>query len=754
MTKVLEEDLAGLINSLSKELTGSEKQKVRSAYVFAKEAHGTAVRESGESYFSHSLAVAHIMAELGVDTDAIISALLHDILEEHTGKTVQEIEEQFGAVVARRVDTLHNFFARKSDRLSRGGIKNDSEADQSKTRAKRENILRPILAIIEEDIIVGLIIMADSLQNLRKASNLPKERQMELAELAMEIYAPLANRLGVWQLKWELEDLAFRYLEPDKYKDIARKLASRRAERNEKIRRAKAKLEEKIKRLGLKATITGRPKHIYSIYRKMQRKEVDLDQIYDVQALRVILEPRDPEAYARMDVREKENEDRRMCYLVLAEVHDLWKPIPHEFDDYIAAPKPNGYQSLHTAVIDPETGETLEVQIRTRRMHEEAEKGVAAHWAYKETDTHVSGGQKRRIQNIRKLLEEILHADNSSPTKEEEVGSEVLAERIYVYTPKGDVIDLPVGATPIDFAYSIHTNVGHHCRGAKVNGRIVPLDYKLKSGDQVEILTAKRGGPSRDWLNPSLGYTGSARTRSKIRQWFRQQEREQNIRQGREVVERELRRLGLQDTYTIEDIAHALKYDNEEEFLAKVGFGDIHSAQINGAIAAMQQKLKPDDELRPLLTTPPSSSSGFTIHGLGGIQTRIAGCCKPIPPEPISGYITRGHGVTIHRRDCKQLKNVSDRDRIIEKLEWRTEDETYPVPVVIKAYRRPDLIEDIVRTLQKLKINAPKAKTTTANSITTVYMVVEIVSLDQLNQLLQKLESLPNVFEAYRQRWG
>jgi GTP pyrophosphokinase len=485
----------------------------------------------------------------------------------------------------------------------------------------------------------------------------------------------------------------------------------------------------------------------------MVRKNVDFEEIYDVQALRVILRPSDPTTYARLSLKEKEDIDRTMCYLVLGLIHSLWKPIPREFDDYIAAPKGNGYQSLHTAVLDPETGYKLEVQIRSQRMHEEAEKGMAAHWAYKEEDgTHVAFSVQRRIQGLRDTLAALRDTDGSL-TDAEILATEVLAERIYVYTPKGDLIDLPAGSTPIDFAYQIHTEVGHRCRGAKVNGKMVGLDYHLKSGDRVEVITAKRGGPSRDWMNPTLGYTGRARTRSKIRQWFRNQEREQNITQGRAVVERELRRLNLSNAYTVSDIAQALKYKDEDTFLAKVGFGDIQSAQISGAIALMQGNLKPDDDLRPLLQPKPGKAKGLTVQGVGGLATKMARCCQPIPPEPIIGFITRGQGVTIHRRDCKELENLTEPERLIE-VAWGTESETYPIPIVIKAYRRPGLIEDVVNILRGQKINSPRAKTTTASSISTVYLEVEVNSLDQLNWLMQKFETLPNVIEVHRQRWN
>lgn len=732
--------LAELLQALP---NGEAARQVQQAYHFAVKAHHGRRRESGELYIDHDMAVAQTLLQLDVDVKTVIVSLLHDCLLPHTQVTMQTITAEFGPEVGALVSGLTNLYAYAEGAQYKKHHFSEANA--------LEGIRRAILSIIEGDIRVMLIRMADCLQELRKASHLPPDRRQEIAAEAMNIYAPLANRLGIWQIKWEMEDLAFRYLEPETYKELAHKLAARRAERAGFIDTAIIQLRAKIKELGIRAEVTGRPKHIYSIHRKMVRKGVNFEQIYDVQALRVIVLPENQDAYARLPLKEKEDEDRTLCYLVLGQVHSLWKPIPREFDDYIAAPKANGYQSLHTAVLDPQTGYKLEVQIRSRRMHEEAEKGVAAHWAYKEDGARVASSVQRRIQSLREVLAALRDSDGFL-TDAEILETEILAERIYVYTPKGDLIDLPASSTPIDFAYQIHTEVGHRCRGARVNGKMVGLDYQLKSGDQVEIVTAKRGGPSRDWMNPALGYTARARTRSKIRQWFRNQEREQNIQQGREVVERELRRLNLSHTYTVEEIARALKYKDVTQFLARVGFGDIQSTQISGAIALMQHSLQPDDELRPLLLPKPIKTKGLTVQGIGGLATKMGGCCQPIPPEPIIGFITRGMGITIHRRDCKQLESITEPERLIE-VDWGTESESFPIPIIIKAYRRPGLIEDIVNILRGQKINSPRAKTATASSISTVYLEVEVISLDQLNWLLQKFESLPNVIEAHRQRW-
>lgn len=744
MTKSPPVNLDGLLTALPAETAVQSQETIHKAYAFAREAHAEKRRSSGELYIDHDLAVAHILLQLGLDVNTIIAGLLHDSLYAHTGKVETDLKPLFNQDIISLVTGLKNL----QDYTDREVYKRHQQSNGD--GRSLEIIRQAILSIIEWDIRVIMIRMADCLQDLRKASSLPPEKQYEVANEAMNIYAPLANRLGIWQLKWELEDLAFRYLQPAQYKEIAQKLADRRAGRAEKVEKATAKLRAKIREMGVNAAVTGRPKHIYSIYRKMERKQLPFEQIHDIQAIRVVLDPASQAGYEQKNSKEKDEIDRSLCYQVLGAVHSLWQPIPREFDDYIATPKSNGYRSLHTAVIDNESGQTLEIQIRTLRMHEEAERGVAAHWAYKEGIPRVSASVQKRIQGLRDLLTS-LRDSSHGPSEEEIFETELIAERIYVYTPRGDVVELPVGSTPIDFAYQIHTEVGHRCRGARINGKMVSLDHKLKSGDKVEIITSKRSGPSRDWMNPNLGYTGSARSRSKIRGWFREQEWDKNVEQGQEAVKRELKRLGLSEDYTILEIAQALKYDDVEEFLAKVGFGDIQSAQISGAIAILKRKLQPDDELQPLLQ-PQAKPKGLTVKGVSGLHTKMAGCCSPIPPEPIMGYITRGHGVTIHRQDCAQLAAINERERLIE-VDWGTEMETYPIPIVVKAYRRSGLIDEIVSVLRGQQINVPKTKTAISNSILTIFLVAEVTSLEQLHWLLQKLETLPNVLEAYRQRW-
>jgi GTP pyrophosphokinase len=722
VTKSRDYNLEDLLALLDVPDASSIKLQVRKAYEFAEEAHGGLLRQSGERYIDHDLALAVTVTNLGVDPDTVTACLLHDTLLHHTDVEQETIQAIFGEEVANLVNALGKLLPYTN--------KHHPEKDDRALEAIR----RAILTIVEGDMRVILIHLADRLEDLRRAINLPGDIRLKLAMEARDIHAPLANRLGIWQLKWELEDLAFRYTEPDHYHRIAGQLDERRTERDRRIDIAAEILRIHINEASIQAEITGRPKHIYSIYRKMGNKGVNLEQIYDIRALRVIIEDDEP----------------NFCYQVLGIVHNLWQPIPNEFDDYIARAKPNGYQSLHTAVID-DKGQTLEVQIRTRSMHEEAERGIAAHWAYKEVSKR-SSALSQRVNWLRQLLSSLQDTVESS-TDDESFKKELLGERIYVFTPNGDVIDLPKGSTPIDFAYAIHTEVGHRCRGARVNGKMVGLDYKLQSGEKVDIITAKKGGPNRDWMNDSLGFTASNRTRSKVRRWFRLQEKDMNISQGREVVNRELKRLGVLDVYSPQDIAQALKYEEVDIFLAQVGFGDIQSAKIGGAIALLQQRLQPDDELGQLIRGQQQKSSKLTVLGVEGLHTRMARCCNPIPPEPILGYITRGRGVTIHTQHCKQLLATKEPERWID-VEWGLDEETFPIPIVVTAYRRSGLMEDIANILRGQNIHLSKTKNISIDGGVKVHMVAGVSSLDQLNWILSKMEKLPNVIEARRQRWA
>lgn len=752
MPKVNAISLSELIDSLPEDRRDKEAEQIQAAYSYADEAHNGRRRLSGELYIEHDLAVAREMVRLGADLETIIGGLLHDVTLSHTAVGQDNIKSTFGDVTANMVAGLEtlNQYASKIESQNGAVLGNLLPTDDD-DEDRLEKIRRAILSIIEGDIRIILIRLADCVADLRWATNLPEKERNRVAQEALNIYAPLANRLGVWQFKWEIEDLAFRFIKPKKYKQIAQQLDEKRDERKKKIDHAVMRLRYALKQAGIRASVYGRPKHIYSIYRKMEKKKLDFEFIYDVQALRVILEL-NPDELTDKRTKEVEHIERSLCYQVLGIVHSIWQPVPREFDDYIAAPKANGYQSLHTAVVDPDTGQSLEIQIRTQRMHNEAEMGIAAHWTYKEQGQKVSTTLQRKIQGLRELLASLREADHDT-SHQELLETEVLAERIYAFTPNGDVIELSKGSTPIDFAYQIHTDIGHRCRGARINGKMVSLDYQLQSGDRVEIITTNQPGPSRDWMNKKLGYTGSSRTRSKIRQWFRMQDKEPNIAQGREVVERQLKNLGLHDTTTVADIAEALEFEDVDSFLSKVGFGDISSSQISGAIFRLQEKLKPDDELLPLLEAPKPKTAGITVRGMSGLHTKMAKCCAPVPPEKITGYITRGQGITIHRWDCKQLEAISDRDRLIE-VDWGTESATYPIPIVLESFRRPKLVDDILNVLRGQKINVPTTKTISRGNTVFIYMVAEVTSIEQLNWLLKKLDNLPYVLEAKRQRWS
>ena len=646
---------------------------------------------------------------------------MHDTLED-TEVTYEQLEGEFGSEIAKLVDGVTKLG--QIDHLSGMSERNIQED------AKAESLRKMFLAMVD-DVRVVLIKLADRLHNMRTLSSLPEAKRKRIARETLEIFAPLANRLGIWQIKWELEDLALRHLEPETYKEIATLIHERRPDRERYIARVVTRVRQELEKAGIKAEVTGRPKHIYSIYRKMKRKGVDFDQIYDVRGVRIIVE------------------SVRDCYAALGVVHSLWRPIPGEFDDYIATPKDNMYRSLHTAVVGPE-GKPLEVQIRTYEMHHTAELGIAAHWRYKE-------GHKQdpvfdnKIAWLRQLMEwrqEVTDAHEFIDS----LKTDVFQDRVYTFTPRGDIVDLPAGSTPIDFAYHIHTEVGHRCRGAKVNGKLVSLDYQLQNGDQVEILTAKRGGPSRDWLNPHLGYVKTSRARNKIRQWFKRQNRDENIVQGREVLERELKRLGLEHI-AFDQIAQKFNFDKVDDFLAAIGAGDINAHQIAGRALALTQSEEEALEIPVSRAAPAAPPTGVRVRGVGDLLTHLARCCNPLPGDDIVGYITRGRGVTIHRQDCPNILRVTDRERLIE-VDWGVEaTETYPVNVRVEAYDRQGLLRDIASVVADEAINMSAANVVTRKQDHTATMMVtlEITDIDQLSRVLARIERLPNVLEARRQ---
>ena len=718
--------LASIANGRSK----LEMEFIHRACEVAQRAHQGQLRASGEPYFQHSLAVANILADLRLDYETIAAAVLHDVPED-TAVTLREIETEFGPTVAKLVDGVTKMGQIQEYR--------GQSKKSKKERAQAESLRKMLLAMVD-DVRVVLIKLADRTHNMRTLGPLREEKRQRIAQETLEIFAPLANRLGIWQIKWELEDLAFRYLEPELYKQIARMIDERRIHREQYIAKIVDELKRELKKQGIKADVTGRPKHIYSIWRKMKRKGVDFDQIYDVRGLRVLVDK------------------VSACYAVLGIVHTLWRPIPGEFDDYIAAPKDNLYRSLHTAVVSSD-GKTIEVQIRTYEMHQSAELGVAAHWRYKEGAKSDASFDKK-IAWLRQLMEwkeDVVDATEFI----NQVKAEVFEDRVHVLTPQGDVVDLPAGSTPIDFAYYIHTEVGHRCRGAKVNGRIVSLNYQLKNGDQIEILTAKRGGPSRDWLNSHLGYLKTSRARAKVRHWFKHQNYEENVSQGRAILDRELHRLGISEI-NYEKLAHRFNFEKVDDFLAAIGRSDINMHHIVNAITDIVEKPEPEENEEWQLPTLVSTSVTTTpadmrIQGVGNLLTNLAQCCRPVPGDKdIIGYITRGRGVTIHRRDCPNILRFDDerRERLIE-VDWDIAgNETYPVDVQIEAFDRPGLLRDIAGVVANEKINLSAVTVTTKKKEhkATVFATLEIVDIDQLSRVLALIEQLPNVLKAQRRK--
>ena len=594
---------------------------------------------------------------------------------------------------------------------------------------QQSDALRKMLLAVVSDVRLVLVRIADQLYRLREAKDASPVKRQALAIETREIYAPLANRLGVWQLKWELEDLAFRYLEPDTYADIARALREKRTERVGFIDDFQQVLGKELAAEGIKAEISGRPKHIYSIYRKMLRKDRGIEALYDIRAVRLLVDTVGD------------------CYAALGIVHNLWSYIPGEFDDYIANPKDNDYQSLHTAVAGPE-GKTVEIQIRTHDMHRHAELGVAAHWRYKE-----GGGAPaafdQKIQFLRTLLEP---ADDGADLLDQ-IRDDFFEDRVYAVSPKGDVVELPAHATPLDFAYHVHTQVGHRCRGAKVNGRIVPLTYQVRNGDQIEIITGSQAHPSRDWLSPKLGYLAGARARAKVRNWFRQQDRDQHLRQGRDVLDRELSRLNVRDVPT-EAIAKQLKHKDTDALCVALGAGDLTSA----AIATALQHIRGTDiseRVRPRRARKKSEDSGATgVTGVGDLLCNFARCCRPVPPEAIVGYITQGRGVTIHRQDCGNFLGLNQRhpERIIT-ISWgKSDSAAYPVDLSLHAFDRSGLIRDITAVLADDDANILDMQSHTDKKSMQVItdISLEIKDLPTLSAVISRLEQIPNVVSVRR----
>jgi len=701
-----------------------EAQFLSKAAQWAIDAHEGQQRASGEPFSDHAFAVAEILNDLKLDYETIAAALLHDVVED-TAITLADVEKEFGPVIARLVDGV--------TRMERIGEFRELGQEGSKEHAQAES-LRKLLLAMAEDVRVVLIKLADRLHNMRTLKYLDEERRRRIARETLDIYAPLANRLGIWQIKWELEDLSLRFLEPGVYKELATQLDEKRADREGYIQRVIERLTTELKQAGIEAVVSGRPKHIYSIWRKMQRKRLDFDQIFDMRAVRILVK------------------EERDCYGALGVVHGLWRHIAKEFDDYIANPKENLYRSLHTAVIGPE-GRTLEVQIRTEEMHRHSELGVAAHWRYKEGGSF-DPGYEEKIAWLRQLLE-WRDEESSADDFVDRFKSEAFQERVYVLTPQGRIIDLPQGATPLDFAYAVHSEIGHRCRGAKVNGRIVPLTYRLQNGESVEVLTTRHGTPSRDWMNPHQGYLKTSRAISRVRQWFKRQDVEYSISAGRSQLDRDLHRLGITGL-PVEKLAGWFHFKQVDDLLAALGRGDINSSQVANAINELVPRPEPVMVEKSWVRTRKTSATpeGFSILGVGNLMTSTARCCHPVPNDPIIGYITRGRGVTIHRRDCGNILRMEgeDRKRLIE-VEWgMPSDAGYSVELVVQAYDRSGLLRDITAVLANEKINLSGVNTQTdkRDGIARMNLVMEIANIAQLSRVLSQIGQLPNVVEARR----
>jgi GTP pyrophosphokinase len=715
----VDEALEELISTIARSSPAANVELVRRAAGVAIAAHGADVRKSGEPYVVHPIAVATILAHIQLDTETIAAALLHDVIED-TPLTLERVEEVFGARVARLVDGVT-----KLGRIP--WTTDDLDSAGSREKAQQAENLRKMFLAMVDDIGVVLIKLADRLHNMRTLEALSPEKRTRIAQQTLEIYAPLANRLGIWQFKSELEDLAFRYVNPAAYASLRREFEKRGEDSAPYIEELKTELLETLREAGIEAEITGRTKHIYSIYRKMLSKGRSLDEIYDVIGLRILVN------------------DRKDCYGALGIVHARWHPLPGEFDDYIATPKDSMYQSLHTAVVGP-GGHPIEIQIRSRDMHRIAEHGVAAHWRYKE-GSRADARVEAKVAWLRQLME---WRDQVADAEEfvESLKSDVFKEQIYVFTPAGDIIELPAGATPVDFAYRIHTEVGHQCVGAKVNDQLVPLDYRLQNGQVVKIQTSRaRTGPNRDWLLSSSEYVTTASAREKIRRWFRSQEREENISQGREILERELRRLSVE--LKPDDLLKAFpQYPKLDDLLAAIGYGAISSQRIAVRLAQHreQEVLAPAENIQ-VPRTPPR----LQVMGVGDLLTNLATCCRPVNGDQIVGFVTRGRGITVHRRDCPNIANVTEPERLVP-VTWGDQgEETFPVTIQINAWDRVGLLRDVSTLLADERVNIVNVTTTTHDDRTvTLYATVEVEGIGQLSTILQKLEGVREVYEAHR----
>ena len=670
--------------------------------------------------------VSEMFAELNLDADCVAAGLA-SLVVERGAIGADAARAQLGDEAATLLEGLARFDELRSIQAE------DATPGGRDARADR---LRRLLLAVVDDVRILIMQLALTLHRLRTARARPRAVRERLAREGLELYAPLASRLGIWQYKWEIEDLAFRESDPGTYKAIAAQLNERRVDREGYVEDAVRRIEAELRRQGIDAEVTGRAKHIHSIWRKMQRKslgieQAGIEQLFDLRAVRVLVDT----------VAE--------CYSVLGAVHGLWTHIPREFDDYINNPKPNGYRSLHTAVMGP-GGRTLEVQIRTREMHRQAELGVAAHWRYKEDAGRPEPALDTRISWLRQLLETREEAgDDGSPLGP--LGEELESERVYAFTPRGDIVDLPAGSTPLDFAYQIHTQVGHRCRGAKVDGRIVPLTYTVRSGDRIEVLTTRHPRPSRDWLNPNLGYLGSARSRTKVRHWFKHQDRERNVADGQEIWDREVKRLGVEHPPR-EALAERFNASKFEDFLAALGRGDVSVPQLAGALQPYLPAPRPSTPKVPKRRR--RRTGDVRISGVGDLLTQMAQCCRPLPNDPIVGYITRGRGVSIHRADCRNVLNVggAERARLVDVAWSGGVEESYPVEIVVEAYDRKGLLRDVTAVVSNEAVNivAIESRADPHAYMVDIRITVEVLDIEQLSRMLDRLQQLPNVSDCRR----
>ncbi len=680
--------------------------------------------ETGHSCLQQGLEMADLLADLEVDPETLAAAIIFENVH-YADLSLDDVEEQLGTNIAKLVKGIERMSAMHSFQALNKYPQNKHQID---------NIRKMLLAMVD-DVRVVLIKLAERLCILRATAHLPEELCIQLATEAMEIYAPLANRLGIGAIKWEMEDLAFRHLHPADYKAIAKGLKAKRLERDSFVNDIVAQLNEQIKCSGIEHfAVYGRSKHIHSIYKKMKRKNVALDEIYDATAVRVLVET------------------DHQCYEVLGMVHTLWKQIPAEFDDYIINPKANGYQSLHTAVEGPE-GRVFEVQIRTFHMHDLAEMGVAAHWKYKEGGVTHKESHERKIEWLRDVL--AWHREMASNKGvPESTTTEFLEDRVYVFTPDGDVLDLPQGVTPLDFAYHVHSDLGHRCRGARINGHIVPLTYQLKTGDKVEVLTGKQIKPSRDWINPHLNYLKTSRAKAKVLHWFKMQDYERNLQEGRELLDKELKSLGIKSD-KLNEVVSALHFKKLDDLYANLGRGDIKIGQIINKLAPPQTSEINLDKFVRTQGKPEVTGSDLRIEGVGNLLTFMARCCQPVPGDNVIGYITIGRGVSVHRQDCPNIIHASERQkqRFLQVSWGSATRENYVVDILIKAFNRSELLKDVTSLLanEKAHVYALQTQSNKHENMTFITLTVDIDGLSSLSRLLAKLMQIPNVLEARRQ---